>query len=403
MVNRAPRAHDGHMTEQTTGDADGFDPSRVRTIGDVRRTQDDRMVAGVCAGIARHFNIDPVVVRVVIACLAFAGLAGAIIYIAGWLLIPEEGAEHGVLDRHLPENADHEQIRRIGLFAAAAIAAASALGSGYAFGPAALPLALVALALFYIFAIRPYNKRKAASVAQRDPEAVPADAGLAASAGTNAPTQSMGAPPSAGGPTGQKPPRNPRRDSGRLFGITTLVAAIVIACMLIDSESIDWPYFPLAALLVVGVGMVVGTYFGNGRPLALLGIPLAFITLVTTLLPTYTIGDERHDPALASDVESSYEQGIGNFVLDLSEISDPEALDGRTLEIDQGVGSIEVLVPDGLNVDVEARSEGGSLRLLDRSSDGAPVSSHYIDPADSDPTLHLDIDQTAGEIRVTRS
>ncbi|MDN5853761.1 MAG: PspC domain-containing protein [Actinomycetia bacterium] len=388
------------MTEQPPADADGFDPGRVRTIDEMRRPSDDRMVAGVCAGMARHLNIDPVVVRVVIACLAFAGLAGVIIYVAGWLLIPEEGEEHGFLDRHLPANADVEQIRRVGLFAATAIAAVSAIGSGYALGPAGFPIALVALALFYVFAIRPYNKRKAASVAQTDRVAVSAETGSVASAGTAPP---FGAPPTRGGPVGQRPARNPRRDGGRLFGITTLVAVIVIGCMLIDSESIDWPYFPLAALLVVGVGMVVGSYLGNGRPLALLGIPLAFIMLVTTLLPTYTIGDERHDPALASDVDNSYEQGVGNFVLDLSEISDLDSLDGRTVDIEQGVGSIEVLVPPELNVDVEARSDGGSLRLLGRSSDGAPVSSHYIDPADSDPTLHLDIDQTVGEIRVTRS
>ncbi|HLR85592.1 MAG TPA: PspC domain-containing protein, partial [Nocardioidaceae bacterium] len=67
------------MTEQTPADTDGFDPGRIRTIDDMRRPSDDRMVAGVCAAIARHLDIDPVVVRVVIACLSFAGLAGVIV------------------------------------------------------------------------------------------------------------------------------------------------------------------------------------------------------------------------------------------------------------------------------------------------------------------------------------
>lgn len=403
MVNQALRTHDGVMTEQTTGDADGFDPGRVRTIGDVRRTRDDRMVAGVCAGLARHFNLDPVVVRVVIACLALAGLAGAIIYIAAWLLIPEEGAEHSVLDRHLPENADHEQIRRIGLFAAAAIAAASALGSGYALGPAGLPLTIAALALFYIFAVRPYNRRQA----ERNPSTESSIATMSTAGGVPvAPADTNTTPPTfvdAPGPLPKR--RNPRHDRGMLFGLTLAVMALVIGAMGIYSatvDTIDWPYFPLAALFVVAAGMLTGSYVGNGRPLVWFGIPLALILLATSVVPTYTIGDESHHPAYATDIDDQYEQGVGNFVLDLTGVSDLSTLDGRTIDIDQGVGSLEVIVPDGVNVDVAAETDAGQLKIFGRSTDGAPVSLRHVDPADADPQLHLDISQTLGQVRVSR-
>lgn len=396
------------MTEQSTAGTGDFDPSRARSIGEMRRTRDDRMVAGVCAGIARHLNIDPVVVRVVIACLTFAGLAGAIIYIAGWLLIPEDGEDHGVLDRHLPANADADQIRRIGLFAAAVIAAASALGSGYALGAAGLPLALAALALFYVFAIRPYNRRKA----EQGVGAGQVATSVASGAGTTPDAPTTSGPPNVAPPAGadtagsRRPPRNPRRDRGALFGLTIAATAVVLGAMGIYSASvdtIDWPYFPLAALLVVAAGMLTGSYVGNGRALAWIGVPLALILLATTALPTYTIGSASHHPAYASDVEGQYEQGIGDFVLDLTEVSDLSSLDGRTIDIEQGIGSMEIRVPDDLNVDVTAETDAGNLKILGRTADGAPVSLHHVDPSDSDPQLHIDISQTAGEIRVTRS
>ena len=55
------------------------------------RTRDDRVIAGVCSGIARYFNIDPVLVRVGAVALAFLGGAGLLAYLAAVLLIPKEG------------------------------------------------------------------------------------------------------------------------------------------------------------------------------------------------------------------------------------------------------------------------------------------------------------------------
>jgi phage shock protein C len=60
------------------------------------RPTQDRMLAGVAAGIARYLGADVTVVRIVLAVLAFVGGAGVPIYLAGWLLIPEEGAEQSI-------------------------------------------------------------------------------------------------------------------------------------------------------------------------------------------------------------------------------------------------------------------------------------------------------------------
>jgi phage shock protein C len=60
------------------------------------RPVDDRMLAGVASGIARYLGADVTVVRIVFAVLAIVGGAGVPLYLAGWLLIPEEGAEQSI-------------------------------------------------------------------------------------------------------------------------------------------------------------------------------------------------------------------------------------------------------------------------------------------------------------------
>src|SRR3954465_15461819 len=54
------------------------------------RSSDDKVVAGVCAGLARYFNVDPVIVRVVAVVLALIGGAGIAGYVAAWLLVPTD-------------------------------------------------------------------------------------------------------------------------------------------------------------------------------------------------------------------------------------------------------------------------------------------------------------------------
>jgi phage shock protein PspC (stress-responsive transcriptional regulator) len=56
----------------------------------------DRMLAGVAAGIARYLGVDVTVVRIILAVLTVAGGAGVPVYLAGWLLIPDEGAAQSI-------------------------------------------------------------------------------------------------------------------------------------------------------------------------------------------------------------------------------------------------------------------------------------------------------------------
>ena len=63
------------------------------TDGPMVRPLDDRVLAGVALAVANKLGMSPVAVRVIFFVLAFFGGLGVLLYIAGWLLIPEEGAD----------------------------------------------------------------------------------------------------------------------------------------------------------------------------------------------------------------------------------------------------------------------------------------------------------------------
>ncbi len=62
----------------------------------LRRPFQDRMVAGVAAGIARYFGVDVTIVRIAFAVLTVIGGAGIPLYLAGLLLIPDEGSNQSI-------------------------------------------------------------------------------------------------------------------------------------------------------------------------------------------------------------------------------------------------------------------------------------------------------------------
>ena len=55
----------------------------------LRRSRDDRVIAGVAGGVARYLGVDALIVRIAFVILAFP-LPGILLYLLGWLFIPEE-------------------------------------------------------------------------------------------------------------------------------------------------------------------------------------------------------------------------------------------------------------------------------------------------------------------------
>jgi len=71
----------------------GFGPERPA----LRRPYQDRMLAGVAAGLARYFGVDVTIVRIAFVVLTVIGGAGIPLYLAGLLLIPEEGSDQSII------------------------------------------------------------------------------------------------------------------------------------------------------------------------------------------------------------------------------------------------------------------------------------------------------------------
>ena len=62
----------------------------------LRRPAQDSVVAGVAAGLARYLGVDVTIIRIAFVVLTVFGGAGIPLYLAGLLLIPEEGSDRSI-------------------------------------------------------------------------------------------------------------------------------------------------------------------------------------------------------------------------------------------------------------------------------------------------------------------
>src|ERR1022692_3050660 len=111
MIRRPPRStlfpyttlfRSGAMNE-TTANPEASSPTATHSeASSLSRPQSlyrplhDRMLAGVAAGVARYLGVDATIVRIAFAVLVVTGGIGVPLYLAGWLLIPEEGCEQSI-------------------------------------------------------------------------------------------------------------------------------------------------------------------------------------------------------------------------------------------------------------------------------------------------------------------
>jgi phage shock protein PspC (stress-responsive transcriptional regulator) len=88
-----PTAKSGHHANYGhTGSPFSFGPER----GALRRPFSGRMLAGVATGLAHYFGVDVTIVRIAFVVLTLVGGAGIPLYLAGLLLIPEEGSDQSI-------------------------------------------------------------------------------------------------------------------------------------------------------------------------------------------------------------------------------------------------------------------------------------------------------------------
>jgi phage shock protein PspC (stress-responsive transcriptional regulator) len=119
----------------------------MSSIWTIRRSATDVKVTGLCGGVAEHWGIDPVLVRVGWVLLALSGGVGVVLYVAGWLLVPVQGQPTAPADDLLGDAARRwSKEVWVALVGVACVVAFGAFGGASPFG---VGPALVLAAIWY--------------------------------------------------------------------------------------------------------------------------------------------------------------------------------------------------------------------------------------------------------------
>ena len=362
----------------------------IRDLGRIRRTTGaDRKVAGVAGGLARHLDIDPIILRVAFVVLVFFGGAGLLLYGACWLLLPEDGSASA------PLSLD-DRNRSIALVVVGAISALLVLGDSIGQFGFPWPLALVALValLVLIFLDRDRKPRPSAPPVPHVPDPT-TGAFTPAALGTPVPVATTYLPR----------PRNPRRRGPILFWFTMALAALgvgVLGILDLAGAPVADPAYPALVVGTCGVMLLVGAFYGRAGGLIFVGLVASLVLSLATIAQRVDGADITRRPLAAADVPASLDTSAGEIILDLTDVQDLAALDGKHVELDSDIGRIAVIVPAGLSVQVDANIDGpGHLELFGDERGGIGISDEVHHNAGlGTPELSIDADVSIGEIHV---
>jgi phage shock protein PspC (stress-responsive transcriptional regulator) len=406
---------------------------QVRDLGRLRRIAAHRKVAGVAGGIARHLDIDPLIVRVAFVVLSLFGGAGVIVYAACWILLPEDGQVN-------PPLGLDERSRSVALILVGILGIALLVGQWDWFWVPG-PLILVALVV-WLFMSRRNDTAATGSFApppgvpNAGPDAVTPEQRWAPAQTAVAPTYDVPVeqqPTPYDGAAYQQPtyphqtayqppaaptyptqyvaasPRNPRKRGPILFWFTMAVAALavgVVGIVDVSGAPVAGSTYPAVVVGVVGVMLLIGSFYGRAGGLILVG-------LLATGATAAALGAEKWDtepveivPATSSEVLDDYSYDVGEYELDLSKLSDPEALDGETIHMSLDVGELAVVVPADMDVNVVGTVHGpGGTTLFGTESGGIDHQAEGSHDGGTDvPQLTLDLEIEVGhiDVRTTR-
>lgn len=143
----------------------------MSALQELRRSTADRKLTGLCGGVAQQWRIDPLLVRILAVLLVLSGGLGLVLYVFGWLTVPEEGTTQTTAHRLVPQSRNWPKEVWIAILVVAGVASLSLLGQ---FLPLGLMPALIIVAVWY------FGFRKAGSATapqtppvQHDPLAGP--------------------------------------------------------------------------------------------------------------------------------------------------------------------------------------------------------------------------------------
>jgi phage shock protein PspC (stress-responsive transcriptional regulator) len=412
-------------TQQTSGMAGVEDTVKDVWATRPRRPRRGRKVAGVAAGIANRYGIDPTLVRVGFVVASIYGGAGVVLYLLGWLFLPEQDDEVSPFESLIGRGRSTTSSAFTVLLCIALIPTVSwTFGGFFSDFSGYVSLAVVGVALYLLHRNRGHLSRPAGAPAgQPDtsyapPTAAPMSAPPPPAASSTVPLPETGPvdpvsnePPPI--PERREPPEQPaeqptgppawdplgaapfawdlpeptpqpderedeeppaRRHKSRI-GLLTVGVALITAAILSAAMGgwIDPQHIIGVVLAVLGLGMVVGSFRHGGRGLIGLAVPLAVVGIgMTTVFPNGVhgpVGDLSERPTAVSDVRSDYDRSVGSITLDLTAL--PESGDHVVTKVHLDLGDAEVIVPESANVEVTCESDLGSVKCLGRERSGA--------------------------------
>ena len=332
------------------------------------RSTGDKVVAGLAGGLGRYFGIDPVVFRIAFVVLALAGGSGILLYLVGWLMVPDDTGNVAVRFRS-------ERNSKLVAAVLAGIGLLLLLDT-LAGGDDDIPVGLV---LVGVGALLLWSRRdKADGSGPPAPPSPPVP-----------PTDDLGralTPPDvAGSPIADAPPPPPPppvaepRPPSALVPVTLSLLAVLAGGLTLIGVSVTTG-LALALLLTAGA-LILGAWRGRARWLIPVGLVLAMALGAAAVIDDVPIrggtGDVRFDPVVLEEIRSPYRLAAGELRLDLSDLD----LRGETVTVVASVaaGVLKIVVPGDAAVDLDAHVGAGELDLLGRHSEGFNVSRTVVE------------------------
>ncbi|HJP75286.1 MAG TPA: PspC domain-containing protein [Pseudonocardiaceae bacterium] len=395
-----------------------------------RRPRNGRVIAGVAAGIGRRYGIDPILIRIVLAVATFAGGAGVVFYLLGWLLLPAEQDEVSPVEALIGRGRSSTGPGLTVLLGLLLIPAL-AIFTHDDFTSYVMAACLL-LGLFFLHrgrANHQYAVRPTENPAQMPTGAPFTESGFKGepmseqTRWTGQPSANEPQQPPAWDPLGAAPfawdlpepqPAAPQpepeapllRYRKSRVGLATLGFAVVAGAAMFATNAFA-PHVTVGILAgIVGLGMVAGSFLGGGRGLiALAAVLCCFGALLSVSHVNNTqniANDQRYTPTSISAVQPEYNGGIGDVMLDLTQLPNSGSV---TTKVSVGTGDARVMVPATADVVVTCTSSIGTVNCLDVREDGAnndTVHATQNDPSDN-LKITLDVSSSIGDVEVVKS
>jgi hypothetical protein len=192
---------------------------------------------------------------------------------------------------------------------------------------------------------------------------------------------------------------------------TVLVGALLVLVgigWLLDAAGVQVPWRALlpAALIAVGLACVAGAFRGRQHALMAVGVALMVVLSVAVAADwdldvplAGGVGDRTERPATPAEL-AEYELGVGNLLVDLRQLQVPPGT--TVVEARLGVGELVVELPDGVTVEVAARSGLGEVQALGQQEGGFGSRIDTTEGDGGDRRLRVDARVGLGQVRVER-